>query len=108
MMIRKNDTVILIAGKDKGKTGKILAIYSGSGTDAGRALVEKVNMVKRHVKNNPQRRTGGIMDKEASIHLSNLMIYCSKCKKGVRTGTKVGKDGAKSRVCKKCGESIGQ
>lgn len=103
-MLRKNDTVMVTTGKDKGKTGKVLAIFS----DRGRALVEKLNRVKRHQKNNPQLRQGGIIEKEASIHLSNLMIYCSRCGKGVRTKVEMGKGGKKVRVCQKCGENIGQ
>ncbi len=98
-MIHKNDQVIVISGKEKGKTGKILEILRA----AGRARVEKLNMVKRHQKANPAMKQGGIVEKEASIHLSNLMIYCSKCKKGVRTGVQVEKDGKKARICKKCG-----
>lgn len=103
-MIRKNDTVMVTIGKDKGKTGKVIAIFA----ERGRALVEKLNMVKRHQKPTQKMRQGGIVEKEASIHLSNLMIYCSKCGKGVRAGVKLEKNGKKARVCKKCGESIGQ
>jgi large subunit ribosomal protein L24 len=102
-MIRKNDMVVLIAGKDKGKTGKVLEILH----DKNRARVEKLNMVKRHQKPTQKLRQGGIVEKEASIHISNLMIHCSKCGKGVRTGMKMIKD-KKVRVCKKCGVSIGQ
>ena len=103
-MLRKNDTVMVMIGKDKGKTGKVLQIFP----ERGRALVEKLHMVKRHQKPTQKLRQGGIVEKEASIHLSNLMIYCAKCRKAVRTGVKLEKDGKKSRVCKKCGESIGQ
>ncbi|QQR80826.1 MAG: 50S ribosomal protein L24 [Deltaproteobacteria bacterium] len=100
-MIRKNDEVIVIAGKEKGKKGKILS-FSNEGA---RARVEKLNMVKRHVRPNQKMPQGGIVEKEASIHVSNLMIYCGKCKKGIRTAVKLGKDSKKQRVCKKC-ESI--
>jgi large subunit ribosomal protein L24 len=103
-MIRKNDTVMVTTGKDKGKSGKIIAIL----VDRGRALVEKLNMVKRHQRPTQKMRQGGMVEKEASIHLSNLMIFCSKCGKGVRVGIKIEKDGKKKRVCKKCGETIGQ
>lgn len=104
MHIRKNDVVMVSIGKDKGKTGKVLAIFA----DRHRALVEKLNMVKRHQKTNPQLRQGGIVEKEASIHLSNLMVYCAKCGRGVRMGAKTDKGGLKVRVCKKCGETVGQ
>lgn len=102
-MIRKNDTVTVMTGRDKGKMGKVLQVYP----DLGRALVEKLNMVKKHKKPDQKTRQGGIVDKEAPIDLSNLMIYCGKCKKSVRTGAKFEKEGKKIRVCKKCGESIG-
>lgn len=100
--LRKDDTVVVIMGKERKKTGKILKIFP----DRMRALVEKVNLVKKHsrpTKANPQ---GGILQKEATLHLSNLMLYCSKCAKGVRTGIKILTDGKKVRVCKKCGEMM--
>lgn len=102
LQLRKDDSVIVVCGKERKKTGKILKIL----IDQNRALVEKLNMVKRHgrpTKANPQ---GGIIEKEASIHLSNLMFYCPKCSKGVRLGSKILKDGKKVRVCKKCGEVL--
>lgn len=103
-MIRKNDTVMVIAGREKGKTGKVISVL----VQEGRALVEKLNIVKKHQKPTPKMKQGGIVEKEASIHLSNLMIYCSKCMKPVRTGLKISKDGKKTRVCKKCRGEIGQ
>lgn len=102
-MLRKNDMVVVLTGKDKGKTGKILQIFP----ERGRALVEKLNMVKRHQRPTQKLRQGGLVEKEASIHLSNLLIYCAPCKKGVRSGIKLEKEGKKVRVCKKCGEAIG-
>ena len=102
-MIRKGDTVTVIAGRDKGKSGKVLAIMAG----LGRATVEKLNMVKRHTKPTQANRQGGILDKEATIHLSNLMLFCSKCKKPVRARIKIGKDGDKTRNCAKCGQKVG-
>ncbi len=102
LSLRKDDNVVVITGKEAGKTGKILKILA----EKNRALVEKINMVKRHgrpTKANPQ---GGIVEKEAGIHLSNLLFYCSKCSKGVRLGIKVLKDGKKTRICKKCGEVL--
>jgi large subunit ribosomal protein L24 len=97
--VKKNDNVMVMAGKDKGKTGKVLRINRK--TD--RLIVEKVNMIKRHVR--PSQKTkGGIMERESAIHVSNVMIYCDKCSKPVRTGTRVLEDGKKARYCKKCNE----
>ena len=97
MSIRKNDTVMVIAGKDKGKTGRVMALFP----DIERATVESINKVKRHQKPTQKMKQGGIVDKEASLHLSNLMIYCAACKKGVRTGVQEEK-GIKKRICRKC------
>jgi large subunit ribosomal protein L24 len=99
--VKKNDLVMVTTGKDKGKTGKILRIAKKK----DRLIVEKVNMVKRHVK--PSQKTkGGIMEKESLIHISNVMIFCEKCSKPVRVGKKILEDGNKVRFCKKCNEVI--
>jgi len=99
--IKKNDSVMVITGKDKGKTGKVLRINRK--TD--RIVVEKVNMIKRHVK--PSQKTkGGIMERENPIAVSNVMIYCDKCSKPVRVGKKLLEDGKKIRYCRKCEEVI--
>jgi large subunit ribosomal protein L24 len=99
--IKKNDSVMVITGKDKGKTGKVLRINRK--TD--RIVVEKVNMIKRHVK--PSQKTkGGIMERENPIAVSNVMIYCDKCSKPVRVGKKLLEDGKKVRYCRKCEEVI--
>ena len=100
--LKLNDKVEVIAGKDKGRVGKIIQVYS----DLNKAKVEKINIVKRHVKPNMQNQQGGIMDMEAPIHVSNLMLICSKCAKTVRVKKQLLDDGTKVRVCKKCGESI--
>lgn len=100
--IKKNDTVMVIAGKEKGKSGKVLRIL----TKKDRAVVEKLNMVKRHMRPGPHSRQGGIVDKEAPIHISNLMVICSKCTDPTRVGYKNLEDGRKVRFCKKCGELI--
>jgi large subunit ribosomal protein L24 len=99
--VKKNDLVMVTAGKDKGKTGKVLRIVKKK----DRLIVEKINMIKRHVKPS-QKSKGGIMERENPIHLSNVMIYCEKCSKPVRTGKKVLEDGRKVRFCKKCEEAI--
>ncbi len=98
--LRRNDRVMVIAGKDKGKVGKVLRIAKNN-----RAYVEGVNMVKRHLRAAPGR-AAGIVEKEASIHISNLMLVCPKCTDPVRIGKKILDDGSKVRVCKKCGEAI--
>jgi large subunit ribosomal protein L24 len=99
--IKKNDMVMVTTGKDKGKTGKVLRIISKK----DRIIVEKVNIIKRHVKPS-QKSKGGIMERESPIHVSNVMIYCEKCSKPVRVGTKVLEDGKKTRFCKKCDEVL--
>ena len=100
--VKKDDQVIVIAGKEKGKTGKILRVI----TKKERVLVEKVNFVKRHTRPSSQTRQGGILEKEAPIHASNVMIICTKCNLPVKVGRKILEDGKKVRYCKKCGELI--
>jgi large subunit ribosomal protein L24 len=99
--VRKNDLVMVVTGKDKGKTGKVLRIAKKK----DRLVVEKVNMIKKHVK--PSQKTkGGVMERENPIHISNVMVYCEKCSKPVRVGKKILEDGKKVRFCKKCAEVI--
>jgi large subunit ribosomal protein L24 len=99
--VKKNDLVMVTNGKDKGKTGKVLRIIKKK----DRLIIEKVNMVKRHVKPS-QKAKGGIMEKESPIHLSNVMLYCEKCSKPVRVGKRILEDGKKVRFCKKCEEVL--
>jgi len=101
MHIKKNDTVKVIAGREKGKTGKVLGVTK----EKGRILIEKVNLVKRHQKPDATGK-GGIVEKEAPLNVSNVMLVCSKCNTGVRVGHKVLEDGKKVRVCKKCQELL--
>lgn len=98
--IKKNDQVKVIAGKEKGKTGKILTVMPKKGC----VIIEKVNFVKRHTRPSGQARQGGILEKEAPIHISNVMVVCNKCNLPVRVGQKILEDGKKARYCKKCGE----
>ena len=99
--IRKDDKVMVIAGKDAGKLGKVLKVLRKK----DRVLVEKVNMVKRHMRANPYRQQpGGIVEKEMPIHVSNLMVVCSACTKPTRVGYRHTEDGKKLRFCKKCNE----
>ena len=100
--IRKNDLVQVIAGKEKGKTGKVLQVFHKK----DRVLVEKVNFIKRHSRPSAKTRQGGIIQKEAPLHVSNVLLVCPKCNKGERMGGKVLEDGKKALVCKSCGELI--
>jgi large subunit ribosomal protein L24 len=101
--IKRNDTVEVIAGKDKGKRGRVLRIIA----DKDRLLVEHVMMIKKHVKPNPQKNIkGGIAEQEASINLSNVLLVCSSCGKPTRAGYKFDDAGNKSRTCGKCGAEV--
>jgi len=100
--LKLNDKVEVVAGKDKGRVGKITKVYP----DSDKAKVEKINMIKRHMKPNMKNQQGGIIEMEAPMHVSNLMLICSKCAKAVRVKNSRLEDGTKVRVCKKCGESI--
>ena len=100
--IKKDDKVKVIAGKDKGKIGKVLKVIRKK----NRLLVENVNMVKRHAKPSAQNRQGGIIEGEAPIHWSNLMLMCSKCMAPTRIKIQLLDDGKKVRSCSKCEEII--
>ena len=100
--IKLNDQVEVIAGKDKGMVGKIIRSFR----DKDEIIVEKVNMIKRHTKPNMANQQGGIIEKEATINISNVMLLCPKCSKATRVGFNILDDGAKVRICKKCGESV--
>lgn len=100
--IKVDDKVKVIAGKDKGKVGKVLKVNGKK----NRLLVENINVVKRHTKPNAQNRQGGILESEAPIHWSNVMLMCNKCIEPVRVKTKTLDDGKKVRICRKCSEII--
>jgi large subunit ribosomal protein L24 len=100
--VKKNDLVKIIAGKDKGKSGKVLRVMP----DKGRVLVESLNLIKRHTRPSRTISEGGIIEKEAPIALSNVQLLCPGCKKPARTGIRVLEDGSKSRFCKKCNEIV--
>jgi large subunit ribosomal protein L24 len=100
--IRKNDLVEVLSGKEKGKTGKVLRVYPKK----DRVLVEKVNFVKRHSRPSGQTRQGGIIQKEAPLHVSNVLLVCPKCNQGKRMGSKVLEDGKRALVCRDCGEQM--
>ena len=100
--IKKNDTVKVLAGKDKGKTGKVLKVYPA----ADRAIVQGVNFVKKHTKRSQKDQQGGIITRESSIDLSNLSVVCKGCNRPTRVGYDVLKDGSKVRFCKQCNEVL--
>jgi large subunit ribosomal protein L24 len=100
--IKKDDKVKVIAGKDKGKIGKIIRMY----TKKERVLVENVNYIKKHQKPNAQNRQGGIIEREAPIHWSDVMLLCNKCMQPTRVEMRILEDGKKVRACKKCDELI--
>ncbi len=98
--IRRNDTVLVLAGKSKGRTGRVLRVFPAE----GRAIVEGANFVRKHTKANPQKNIkGGILEREAPVDLSNLMPVCGECGKPTRVGRKILDDGKKVRVCRRCG-----
>jgi large subunit ribosomal protein L24 len=101
--IRKNDTVMVIKGRERGKTGKVLRVIPGK----GRLVIERLNLVKRHTKPRGAASAGGILEKEAPLQLANVMIMCERCNAPVRIGIKIAASGDKSRICRRCGESIG-
>ncbi len=102
LKIRKNDIVEVIAGEDKGKTGKILKVFP----KRRRVIVEGVNFVKRHTRPRRAGQPGGILEKEAPIDISNVMLVCPKCAQRTRVGIEFLADGRKVRYCRKCGEMI--
>ena len=101
MNVKKNDTVVVLSGKDKGKQGKVLSVDP----KAGKVVVEKINMVSRHQKPRKQGEEGGIIQKEAPLYACNVMTVCPKCNKATRVAHKV-EGGKKVRVCKHCGAEI--
>jgi len=100
--LRKDDKVKVLVGKDKGKIGRVLKIT----TKTGRVLVENVNIVKRHTRPSAQNRQGGIIESEAPLHISNVMLMCNKCMAPGRVQMQRLEDGKKKRICRQCGEMI--
>ena len=100
--VRKKDTVMVISGKDKGKTGEVLEVMPKS----GKVLIKGVNVVTKHQKPNKANMQGGIVHKEAPVYSSKVMLYCNKCKSVTRIAHKILEDGTKVRVCKNCGETF--
>jgi large subunit ribosomal protein L24 len=102
MKIQKNDNVLIIAGKDRGKKGKVRKAMP----DKDKVIVEGFNMIKRHSKTKGKTRQAGIIELEAPIHISNVMIICNKCNKPARVGYRALEDGKKARYCHSCSEII--
>ena len=102
MHVKKGDTVKILSGKDKGKTGEILR----SILQRQRVVVEKCIMVKKAMRPTQQNPQGGITTVEAPLHVSNVMLVCPNCKEATRTSKRVNEQGKKVRVCKKCGKDI--
>lgn len=98
--IKKNDLVMVMSGKEKGKSGRVLRVIP----EKERVIVEKINFVKRHSRPHGQQRRGGIIEKEAPLHISNVMLLCEKCNKPVRVGHRILEGSKKARFCQKCGE----
>jgi len=102
MKIRKNDNVLVITGKDRGKKGKIRFVY----TKSGKVMVEGVNIIKMHSRARAQVKQAGIIEREAPVRVSNVMLLCSKCNKPARIGLRMLGDGRKARFCRACGEVV--
>lgn len=101
--IRKNDTVIVVGGKDRGKRGRVLRVIP----DRNRVIVEGINFIKRHTRPNPQKNVkGGVVEREASLHASNLQIVCPECGAPTRIGHELLGDGRKVRMCRKCDGAV--
>ena len=102
MKIHKDDTVLVISGKDKGKKGKVRFVYPRR----NRVLIEGVNMIKTHSRARQQVKQAGLIEREASIALSNVMLICTRCNKPARIGYKILDEGRKVRICRSCKEAI--
>ena len=102
LKLKKGDTVLVVAGRERGKSGKVTRVAP----DRGHVYVERLNVVKRHQKPRGPQAGGGIVEKEAPLPISNVMYLCGKCSKPVRVGRKRNADGATVRVCRGCGEQI--
>jgi len=102
LRIKKGDKVLVIAGKSKGKSGKVLKVLLSK----NRVVVEGVSLVKKHIKRRSENEPGGIKEIPSSVHISNVALFCSNCNKGKRFGVTISKDKSKVRICKRCQKPI--
>ncbi len=101
--VKKDDEVLVLAGKDRGKSGRVLRVFPTK----KRAVVENINMLRKHTRPNPQKNIkGGVVERESPIHLANLMVICRECGKPTRVSYSLLSDGKKVRVCRKCSGTI--
>lgn len=99
LFVKKNDTVLILSGKDKGKKGKVLRVNAAKES----VIIERVNMIKKHTRPNPTKQIkGGVVEREAPIHISKVMVVCPECGEPSRIGKKILPDGTKQRFCKNC------
>jgi large subunit ribosomal protein L24 len=103
MNIRKDDTVQILTGDDKGRTGRVLRVQ----IDKGKVVVEGINRVYKHMKPSRRNPQGGRLSKEMPVDVSNVALFCPNCRRGVRVARRINDDGSKERVCKKCDRSLG-
>jgi large subunit ribosomal protein L24 len=102
LRIKKNDTVLIMVGREKGKRGRVISVYPSE----DKLLVERVNIIKKHMKPSKKHTQGGIIEKEAPLHISNVMLLCPKCGKPTMIANTMLSDGQKARTCKRCKEVI--
>ncbi len=103
MKIKKNDTVKVITGDDRGKTGKVLRVLP----EKNSVIIERIAANKKHLRSNPQeQQQGGIIEKERPVRASNVEVFCQRCSSGVRVGCRVNPRGERERYCRKCGEML--
>lgn len=100
--LKKGDLVIVKKGKDKGKTGKVVSVSP----QGDRVRIEGVNIAKKHMKKRSEQQPSGIVEVPSPLHISNVSLWCSNCKKGVRAATKRLEDKSKAKICKKCGNTL--
>ena len=100
--VKTGDTVVVISGSEKGKKGKVMAVSPKE----GKVIIEKVNLVSKHVKPRRMGETGGIVEAEGAMYVSKVQIVCPRCGKPTRIAHKILEDGSKERICKKCGEAL--
>jgi len=100
--LKKDDTVLVVAGRERGKTGKVVRVLR----ERGKVLVERINMIKRHKKPSGPQSPGGILEKEAPLDVSNVMLLCPACNKPTRVGRRTLDGGARVRTCRRCNETI--